>query len=127
MAKNNHKCIVCGTEYRYCPNCIEFDKMPRWMSLFCGQNCHDVFQVACDFENGDISKEDAIKELGKLDISKRVVYHGSLKNTVDKIFEKNVEKRVEPTVKTVEKYNVDNKTDTFSQVNKQFKNFNKKK
>lgn len=127
MAKNNHKCIVCGKEYRYCPNCSEYDKMPRWMSMFCGDNCHDIFQVACDFENGDITKEEAVNKLNMLDLSSRKIYKDSLKNSIDKIFGNNIndikEKHTEPKVESVEKHNNDN----FNYVNKQFKNFNKKK
>lgn len=84
MAKNNHTCIVCGTAYRYCPNCKDYANYPRWMSMFCGQNCHDIFEVANAFENGAIAKDKAIEKFGKLNLSMRKNFKGSLKETVDK-------------------------------------------
>lgn len=131
MAKNNHKCIVCGKEYRFCPNCTEFDKMPRWMSLFCGDNCHDVFAVANDYEGGILTKEKAAEELKKLDLSARDKYHDSLKNSVDKILGEVVKEEktrtIEPKVEKAKMLNVDKGVNNFNQINKQFKNFNKKK
>lgn len=130
MAKNNHKCIVCGKEYRYCPNCLEYDKLPRWMSLFCGDNCHDVFQVACDFENGLLTKETAKEKLNKLDITERKKYRNSLKNSIDKILgEANAEKvveRKEQKVVNVEMKKASNGVNNFNQVSRQFNNFKKK-
>jgi hypothetical protein len=87
------------------------------MSAFCGQNCHDIFEIANLFENGDITKDKAIERLKGYDLSMRKNYKGSLKETlnkalgvmaedkkedrveekkVEKVEEKKVEEKVEP-------------------------------
>lgn len=83
MAKNNKKCIVCGTEYSYCPSCQADRKKPFWMTRCDKQECEDIFQVGCDFENGVIDALEASKKLQGYKFDN--VVSTSLKETLAKI------------------------------------------
>ena len=69
--KNERECIVCKTHYEYCPNCSKYDRLPRWMFLFCSQNCHDIYSIENAYDSGAITKEKARERLDSLDLSKR--------------------------------------------------------
>ena len=100
--KHNHTCIMCGTTYKFCPNCSEYDRFPRWMSLYCSQNCHDIFETANDFEHGNINKEEAKKKLGELDLSGRKNYDGTIKMSIDKILGEMSKEKKDEAVKVEE-------------------------
>lgn len=75
MAKNNRTCHVCGNSYRFCPSCAEFADWEYWHVMFHDQNCHDIWYTLGDFEDGKITKEEAIEKMKKLDTSKIVNKH----------------------------------------------------
>lgn len=71
MKKNNRECVICGKEYYYCSgDCKDINK-PRWMTLFCGQNCHDLFEILNDYSYKIIDKEEAQMRLGEIEIPER--------------------------------------------------------
>lgn len=107
MERKERICSVCGKKYKFCPHCQEDSHKPMWFYSFCSYECHDIYNIASQFENGTIDIESANNKLNKLDISK-VDDRTSYKKTIAKIM--NTEKVVaeekviteKPAVKTVE-------------------------
>lgn len=83
--KDNHSCLVCGSKYTYCPNCSEYDKFPRWMGIFCSENCHDIFDIANDYAHELMTKEDAKEALKDKDLSMKGKYTGGVKKAINEI------------------------------------------
>lgn len=69
MAKVNRVCIICHEKYSYCPTCASDAKKPTWMSIFCGENCRNLYNVINDYNHKLLSKEEAFDKLNKLDLS----------------------------------------------------------
>lgn len=70
MNKFDRECVICKTHYSYCPNCHHYDNLPRWMFLFCSQNCHDIYQELADYGNGEKTLSKTRAALKKLDLSR---------------------------------------------------------
>lgn len=85
MAKNTKHCIICGTEYNYCPNCGSSDTYPRWMYAFHSENCVNVWAVINDYKTGVLTKEQAKDELKSLDLSKKDSFAIKYKTVIDEI------------------------------------------
>lgn len=83
--RNARDCVICHTTYEYCPNCSKYDGYPRWMSLFCCENCKDIYQVENQYGNGEITKDEAQAKMMKLDLSKRSAFTGCFKELADEI------------------------------------------
>ena len=98
MANNKKKCEICGTEYKYCANCGEFDNYPRWMFLFHSENCRDIWSVINAYRAKQKTAYEAKKELEQLDITNVVPVY---QKYIDEIFENAVEP--EPTPKPEKK------------------------
>lgn len=99
-------CSVCRSEYKYCNQCKEDEKKPTWYFTFCSENCHDLYKIMSDFENGYISDIEAKEQLKDLDLSKQEQFGTSYKKSLKKIMSakmKNVKKYDEPKVMVSEK------------------------
>lgn len=86
MEKKIRRCCVCGKEYEYCNKCREDINKPLWYFTFCSDNCHDIYGVTSQFENGNVDAFTAKSNLEKLDLSKQNNFGKSYKNTITKIF-----------------------------------------
>lgn len=62
-------CVMCGSEYSYCPNCSKDSDKPEWMVAFCGDVCHDVYKVLNSLGFNEITEIEAEKELKAIDLS----------------------------------------------------------
>lgn len=91
--KDEKVCVICGTHYSYCPNCVDYKDDPRWKFLFHDKNCHDIFTVLNDFGAQDITKEQAANRLKKLDLSNKKSFRKDFADQIDSI--------MKPTVKPV--------------------------
>lgn len=69
--KHERTCSVCGTKYSYCPNCGEYDNLPRWMFMFHDENCKKIWEVINKFKAGEIEKSKAKSSLETLDLSNK--------------------------------------------------------
>lgn len=49
------KCVCCGKEYEYCPNCGKNSK-PAWMVTFCGEDCKELFNIVSAYNMKLVSK-----------------------------------------------------------------------
>lgn len=109
MKTNNKKCILCGKTYTYCSRCEEFDHLPRWMEIYCGDNCHIIFNTLTSYNSKTISIVEAAKILDKCDLSGVDKFHEFNQGLVKKILdsknkiEKEVTTKAETTTSVEEK------------------------
>lgn len=52
----SRKCVCCGKEYEYCPNCAKKEH-PGWMVTFCSLECKELFNIVSAYKANRISKE----------------------------------------------------------------------
>lgn len=71
MASNkpNRKCLICGKEYSYCPNCGPDKKKPTWYALFHNENCNGIYDACTEYRDGIIDLATAKNRLNALDLS----------------------------------------------------------
>ena len=71
MAKKKFErsCSVCGKKYEYCPNCSDFDHLPRWMDAYCSETCKDLYNITAGFINKWLEPEVEAARLTKVDLS----------------------------------------------------------
>lgn len=86
MKRNNKTCICCSTKYTFCPNCAEFDHLPRWMGIYCSENCKKVMDIASDYEYGVLTKEEAKEKFDVCDLSNKNNFHHSIRKVLDEIY-----------------------------------------
>lgn len=98
MSRFYKQCLVCKTTYEFCQFCSRFDHLPRFMTTFCSQNCKDVFDTACAYEQGKMSQGEAKENLNNLDLSRRMYYTGSIATSVNKILGEDSKKETEEVV-----------------------------
>lgn len=76
------KCIVCGTQYKYCSHCSEYNSEETWRHLFCSENCKGIFDVFMKVRDGVIDKETGKKMLKKYDLSKLNTFSDQVKSVI---------------------------------------------
>lgn len=87
MIQNNKTCILCKKVYTFCNRCEEYDHLPRWMALYCSNNCKEIFMTATNYEYGEITKEQAKHRLSKCDLSDMNLFHKSVIDVLNAIME----------------------------------------
>lgn len=83
--KNNKVCVLCHRPYRYCPSCMEFKTLPKWMILFDKDNCHEIFNIVAGYNQKTTSLEDARERLLNQDLSEMGLYDIKVRETIEKI------------------------------------------
>jgi len=83
--KINRKCIICNTQYHYCPTCGGDSSKPTWYFIFDGQNCHDIYDVCTKYRDGEIDVKTAYDLISKLDLSKLNDFAESTKLQIEEI------------------------------------------
>lgn len=68
----NRVCMICREQYSYCPSCSEDSGKPLWMTLFCCEDCHTVYEVLNDYGFGKLSARDAFDLLKGVDMGRVV-------------------------------------------------------
>lgn len=69
VKKNNKKCILCGKTYTYCNRCEEFDHLPRWMEIYCSDNCRTIFNTLTEYSAKNITAKEAAERMKDCDMS----------------------------------------------------------
>lgn len=67
MKKSNRKCVICATDYHYCPSCDK--SKPVWMMSFCSENCKTIYEVCSRYNMKKIDEADARNILDKCDLT----------------------------------------------------------
>lgn len=97
--KANRECIICKTQYHYCPTCGEDSSKPTWYHIFDGQNCHDIYDVCTKYRDKEINAEEAYGLISKLDISKIKSFAESTKLQIEEIIKLHEKSDIKPAVK----------------------------
>ena len=117
MLRNNKTCILCGKVYTFCNRCEEFDHLPRWMAIYCSDNCKEIFVTATNYKAGEITKEKAYERLSKCDLSDKNKFHQSVIDILDEILSTE-EKKVKKQEEVIEEKSSDNNTKRIKYSNK---------
>lgn len=59
------KCLFCGNEYQYCPNCKDYNSYPTWMFNFDTEKCRDLYKVVGGYNMGTRTIEEVKSTLDK--------------------------------------------------------------
>ncbi|MCQ2147443.1 MAG: hypothetical protein MJZ16_08000 [Bacteroidales bacterium] len=62
------KCVVCGTEYEYCPTCYRDKFKPKYMLTIHSENCKGIWDVMSAYATKQLTKEEAKEFLAELDV-----------------------------------------------------------
>ncbi len=110
MVKDNKTCILCGKKYSYCNRCEEFDHLPRWMEIYCSENCKKIFNALSSYNMGHITKEEAKTRLEECDLSYIDKFNHINKKFVEDIIDTKIQKsdnEIKPIINTVNVINDD--------------------
>ncbi len=119
VKKNNKKCILCGKTYTYCSRCEEFDHLPRWMEIYCSDNCRTIFNALTEYNAKNITAKEAAEKIKDCDMSNVDRFHEFNKNLVEEIqkensknvpFEKNEKAEIEVIESTSENEEIEIET-----------------
>lgn len=90
---HERKCILCGTEYKYCPKCSAYDGLPRWMISFDKEECRDIFDSVCKYNFNHITAAEAKLVLDKYPNADFSKYSIVTQNAIQKIKAETKQKR----------------------------------
>lgn len=85
VKKNNKKCILCGKTYTYCSRCEEFDHLPRWMEIYCSDNCRTIFNTLTEYNAENITAREAAERMKDCDMSDVSKFHEVNQKMIAKI------------------------------------------
>lgn len=117
MERKIRRCVVCGSEYKFCPRCNEDADKPLWYFTFCAEQCKNIYNITSGYEDGKITANVAKTKLDELDLSKLDKFGTSYKASIEKINstaakEVIVEETVETIIETKDGENVENIEET---------------
>lgn len=101
MIKNNKVCILCGKRYSFCSRCEEFDHLPRWMAIYCSDNCKKIFDTISAYNMKLKTKKEAAKILKECDLSRKSEFKESCQKYIDEILDIKEESSQEVVVNTI--------------------------
>ena len=84
MNKFNRKCIVCGREYSYCPDCSKDKDKPTWMNSYDTENCHTIFETLVSYNFKHITATQAKEIFDGCDL--KIPLHQGHKKEIDAIY-----------------------------------------
>lgn len=84
VKKDNKTCIVCRKKYTFCTGCSDYDHLPRWMSIFCEQNCHDIYNATSMW--GKVPVEETKALLDECDLSNKEAFHPVILNAINEVY-----------------------------------------
>lgn len=99
MDNKDRICFICGKEYRWCPNCREYDSNETYKYLFHDEKCAEISKIWYAYRGDEISKEEAKRRMSKIkpNIDDALLYTSVAANEIKEIF-KVEEKLQEPKV-----------------------------
>ena len=83
--KGLRTCCVCHKEYSFCLCNPEDRNKPTWYFAYCSENCKDIYSATSDYENGNISADEAKTQLDRLDLSQIANFGESYQKAIMKI------------------------------------------
>lgn len=88
-------CLLCQTQYDYCPYCGKDANKPKWMIMFHNSNCKKIFDTLQKNYTHEDSDEVSILKLKSCDLSVLKNATESVNKQVNEILEKET-KELEP-------------------------------
>jgi hypothetical protein len=85
MRKKTRHCIVCGKEYSYCNNCIEYASSPAWMAIYHDENCKEIMNVATEYMAGNLTKAEAKDKFDACDLSNKKHFKESVIKVINDV------------------------------------------
>lgn len=75
MAKKKFErsCSVCSSTYQYCPNCSDFDRLPRWMDAYCSERCKEIYNIVAGYLNHWLEPEVEAARLSELELDEEYI------------------------------------------------------
>lgn len=77
---------MCETVYEYCPYCWEYERQPRWRTLFDRSECQDVYHIISDWLGKRITQKEAREKLLMMDID-NIPFNLSVQRNINKIMQ----------------------------------------
>lgn len=87
MKKDNKTCILCGKKYSFCNRCEEYDHLPRWMAIYCSDNCRVIFNEISAYNMKLRSKKDAAKNISECDLSRKDEFNAQCQKYINEILD----------------------------------------
>lgn len=85
----NHWCVICGKGYHACDSCDSMKSFTPWRALTDTIEHFQLFVILKNYNNKLISKEEARKDLSKINISDKDSYKESVKKVLNEILKDN--------------------------------------
>ena len=76
------KCLMCETEYEYCPYCWEYERQPKWRTLFDRSECQDVYYIISDWLGKRLTQKEAREKLLAMNL-KNIPFNSSVQGNID--------------------------------------------
>lgn len=83
MKKNNRKCIICGKEYSFCPNCNDDAGKPYWYINYCDENCKKIYEACAGFSAKQYDKKATAQRLKNCDLSNMDHFDDTIKEIIN--------------------------------------------
>lgn len=83
--KKNRICLCCSHHYSYCNTCSHDANKPLWYSIYCSENCKNLFQAASDYFMDKMSKDEALKAIENADLSKKDKFSDGIKKFINEV------------------------------------------
>ena len=104
MARRQRECYLCGESYKYCNTCSQDKMKPSWMNEFHSESCKNIFEICTRYNMGLLTKEQAMAQLEKCDLSNKEEFKSYVQKDLENIFAK-----AEPAKKSHEVVKEENK------------------
>ncbi|SHO53688.1 hypothetical protein [Anaerocolumna xylanovorans] len=70
MPKNQyHNCAICGAKYHFCSGCMNVKTYTPWRTIVDNVEHYKIFIILRDYNNKNIDKSTAKKQLQKCDLN----------------------------------------------------------
>lgn len=87
---NKRKCLMCETEYKYCPYCRDYDQQPRWKTTFDKEECRNVYNILTGYYSGNYTKDVAREKLLNVNID-GIIFNNAVKKQIDEVLQVSTE------------------------------------
>ncbi len=81
------KCLICGTEYDYCPNCKKYSHLPRWMFSYHDENCKNIGTALNDYKAKNKTPIEVKRVLESTDLSNIDSFKPVFKDMINEILD----------------------------------------
>lgn len=82
----NRKCLSCGTQFKYCPDCSRADALkPAWASQFCSESCATLWSTLTKFSMDRLTKSEAKSIISDLDLKSVKSYSTCVQRDLAKV------------------------------------------